>query len=140
MDKDTARTLRYHPNIREYMKYTNDGPVPLAMLAEVFGLDRIWIAKGIYNSANEGATAVRTNIFGKNFLIARIEDKPVDLQVATFALGIQWRPEGFPAPFAVERYDHHDKSKKAEVQEEQYFQDERIIATDLSYLIASSVA
>lgn len=138
MDKDTHRILRHHPVIRDYTKYTGAGPVPDAMLAELFEVDRILIARGIKNNAKEGDSASITNIWGNNFLLAHIRPA-VGLQTMTFGIGMRWAPEGFPAPFVVERYDHHDKSKKAEVVEAQYFQDEKIVAQDLSYLIAGTL-
>lgn len=139
IDKDTYRKLRHHPIIRDYVKYTQAGPVPDSILQDVFEVDRILIGRGIYNGAKEGATASLVNIWGKNCLICHVNPSAIDLETATFGLGIQWQPEGFPAAMAVERYDHHNKSKKTEIIEAQYFSDERIVASDLAYLIRSTV-
>lgn len=140
MDKDTHATLMYHPEIRDYVKYTGAGPVTDAALAQVFRVDRILVARGVYNSAAEGATASISQIWGKNFLLCRIDPMAASLQTKTFGLGMQWTPEGFPAPMAVERHNGGDPSKKIEVLEAQYFADEKIVAPDLAYLIKSPVA
>src|SRR3990167_1099212 len=125
VDKDTRKILRHHPGLRDYMKYTGQGPIPDAMLAELFDVDRIVVARGIYNSALEGATAVKANIWGNVMVLAHVNPAPIGLQTATFGLSMSWQPEGFPGAMAVERYTHHDKSMKAEVTEAQYFADEK---------------
>lgn len=138
VDKDTYRILRHHPVIRDYVKYTGQGPVPDQMLRDVFEVNEILVARGIRENAIEGGTASLTNIWGNNFLLAFVRPG-VSLQTATFGLSMRWQPEGFPAPFVVERYDHHDRSKKAEIIEAQYFQDEKIVASDLAYLINTTI-
>lgn len=139
MDKDTYRKLRHHPLIRDYVKYTQAGPVPDSILTDVFEVTNLIVARGIYNGAKEGATASLVNIWGKNALLCVVDPAPMSLEVATFGLSIMWRPAEFPSPMAVERYDHHNKSRKTEIVEAQYFEDERIVAPDLAYLIASTV-
>jgi hypothetical protein len=124
--------------LRDYIKYTQSGPVPTNLLKEVFQVDNYWVSRGIYNAAKEGQTASLVNIWGKTFLLARVV-APQGLQTATFGLGFRWTPEGFPAPFGVERYPHHDRSRKAECIDSQYFQDEKIVGKPLSYLIKDPV-
>lgn len=138
LDKDTYRILRHHPKIRDYVKYTGAGAVPDEILRDVFEVERLLIGRGIFNGAKEGATASMQNIWGNNALIAHVRPA-AGLQTATFGLAMRWRPEGFPAPMAVERYDHHDRSAKMEVVEAQYFQDEKIVARDLCYTITGTL-
>jgi hypothetical protein len=138
VDKDTDRILRFHPVLRDYIKYTQSGPVPTNLLQEVFQVDNYWVTRGIYNAAKEGQTASLVNIWGNTFLLTRVTP-PSGLQTATFGLGFRWQPEGFPSPFAVERYPHHDRSRKAEVIDSQYFQDEKVVAKNLAYLIAEPI-
>lgn len=139
MDKDTYRMLKIHPVIRDYAKQTIPGPVPDTVLKELFEVENLWVAKGIRNTANEGATATFSNIWGNNFLLARIDRRPVSLKTATLGLGMRWQPEGFPAGMAVERYRDGDPSTKKEWIESQFFQDEKIVASDLGYLISTTL-
>lgn len=139
MDKDTYRILRFHPEIRDYAKYTNAGPVPISVLQEVLEVDQLFIASGIKNVAPEGQTASLVNIWGNFLLMAHINPNAVGLQTMTFGLGMNWQPEGFPAEFAVERYDHYDPGVKAEIVAAQHFRDDKIVAKDLGYLINNTL-
>jgi hypothetical protein len=134
IDFDTLVILQHHPAIRDYVKYTQEGAVPVSQLLSLFRVKRFAIAEGIKNGAKEGATASMTNIWG-NFAALAVVNPGVSMQTKTFGAQFNWRPEGFPAPMVVERYPHHDKSTKQEVQEAQYFADEKVIARDLCYVI-----
>src|SRR6185436_8618349 len=50
------RTLRSHPDIADRIKYTQVGIADEAMLASLFEVDNVVVARGIYNAADEGAT------------------------------------------------------------------------------------
>lgn len=138
MDYDTWVTLRTHPVIRDYAKYNNDGPVPDPVLAQVFRVNELMVAQGIFNSAKEGATASMQNLWGNTFFLAHLEP-PAGLETRTFGLGYRWQPEEFPGPMVVERFDHHDKTKRVEIQQAQYFQDEKVVAKDLGYTIRTTL-
>ena len=139
IDYDTFKILQFHPVLRDYIKYTNEGPLNINHLKAIFDVAEIHVGDAIYNTAKEGAAGSMSNIWGNSFLLYRKEANPTGLQVATFGGALRWTPEGFPAPFAVEVYDHHDKSKKAENVDSQYFQDEKIIGQDLSYLFTDTL-
>ena len=138
IDYDTLIALQHHPLIRDYVKYTQSGPVPLTEIMALYRVKQVLVASGIYNSAKEGATAVMTNIWG-NFISLLHVQPAVTMETATFGLAFQWRPEEFPAPMVVERYPHHNKSRKLEIQEAQYFQDEKVVARDLAYTITGTL-
>jgi hypothetical protein len=48
------RVLRVHPDIADRIKYTQIGIADEALLANLFELDRVVIARAIYNAAEEG--------------------------------------------------------------------------------------
>jgi hypothetical protein len=139
LDYDTFRILQFHPVLRDYIKYTNEGPLNMEQMKAIFDVKDILVGDGIYNSAKENATANLNNIWGNNMLLFRREANPTGLQIASFGGALRWTPEGFPSAFAVEIYDHHDKSKKTENVDSQYFQDEKVIAQDLSYLFTDTL-
>lgn len=139
LDYDTFKMLQFHPVLRDYIKYTNEGPLTMEHLKVLFDVGEINVGDGIYNTAKEGATGTMSNIWGNNMLLFRKEANPTGLQVASFGGALRWTPEGFPAAFAVEVYDHEQKSKKVENVDSQYFQDEKIIGQDLSYLFTGTL-
>lgn len=138
IDHDTHMIVRRHPKILDMFKYTKGGMATMDELKEVFEVDNILIAKGIKNNQLAGATASITNIWGNNVLIARIQPG-LSLQTATFGLTMRWQPSGIPAPMQVSRYDDPDPGKKVEVIEASVYQDEKVVAKDLSYGILSAI-
>lgn len=50
------RVLRNHPDILERIKYTQRAIIDEDILANIFGVDRYIVARGVYNTAKEGQT------------------------------------------------------------------------------------
>ena len=50
------RTFRTHPDLVERIKYTTTGLISNEWLAQMFEVERVGIARGVYNAAEEGAT------------------------------------------------------------------------------------
>ncbi len=138
MDKDTFMVVRRHPALLDLYKYTAGGQLTDAQLAATFGVQNLWLATGIVNRAVEGATASIVNIWGNNVLMARIIPG-TSLETATLGLGFRWTPAGIPAPMQVVRYADPDPGKKTDVVEVGYYQDERVVAASLGYLIGSTL-
>lgn len=135
-DWDTMALLRINARLLENLKYTENGLVPDAALANYFRVQRILVGQGIQNNAHEGATASLTNIWGSNTILAHVSPARGRM-TTTFGLQFRWRPEGFPGPSVVQRYDHHEKDRMAEVLHAQYFCDEKIVAPDLAVLMVN---
>lgn len=51
-----ARSLRLHPDITDRIKYTQIGVAEESLLASLFKVTNLVIARGVYNAAQEGAT------------------------------------------------------------------------------------
>lgn len=138
IDYDTMMTLRRHPLMLDMYKYTQGGEVTDAQIAAVFKVQQILIGNGIKNNAVEGATRSITNIWGNNCILARITP-PTGLKTATLGLGFRWRPDGIPSDMQAVRYNDPDPGKKVEVIEAGYYQDEKIVASDLGYAITGTL-
>lgn len=139
MDWDTMQIIRQHPDLLDMYKYTSGGEVNDSQLASVFQVSKILVGRAIKNTAAEGATATNTNIWGFNVLLAHT-GPAVGLQTQTLGMRFEWRPAGFPAAFSVERkIDSGAGSRKVEIIEAGHFQDARIVARDLGYLISSTL-
>jgi hypothetical protein len=139
LDWDTHKILRRHPALLDLFKYTEGGLVTDAQMRETFGIGRILISDAIYNAGVEGGTASITNVWGNNCLLAYVEPGAPSLRTATFGLGFRWTPEGIPAPMQTRVYDDPDPGKKVEVIEVGYYQDEKIVAAQLAYLIGNTL-
>lgn len=140
IDKDTYRIARRHPMILDQLgiKFTTGGFATDAQLKEAFEVENLWVARGIVNR-NPGGTSSIVNIWGNNVLLAYVDPNPQGVEVTTFMVGFRWQPEDFPAPFQAVTYDDPDPGRRTEYVEVGYFQDEKRVARDLSYLIAATL-
>lgn len=138
IDEDTLAIVRRHPVLLDHFKYTAGGLLGLAQLAELFSVETILVGQGIKQNAVEGGTSSLTNLWGNNALLCRVEPA-ITMETATFGLAYRWTPPGVPTAFQVERYPNPDPGAKAEVIAAGYYQDERIVARDLAYLISSTL-
>lgn len=136
VDEDTYQVLRRHSKILELYKYTSGGLLEETAIAAALGVTRILHGRAIRNWAPEGAVGSYTSIWGNNAILAYV-GPGTGLQTATLGLQLRWTPEGIPAPFQVFRYDDPDPGKKVEVVECGYYQDEKVVAKALGYIMVA---
>jgi len=63
------RYLKQHPDIVDRIKYTSPNVPTEQILAQLFGLDEVVVAKAIKATNNEGETAAYTRVHGNNALL-----------------------------------------------------------------------
>ena len=150
LDWDSYQAVKRNANLIEYYKYTQ-GPSPSdgsgflsdQALVNVFGIERLLISRAVKNTAAEqvnvgSATFTSGNVWGNTCLLAHLSP-PTGMQSRTFAVRFRWQPTGFRGPFQVATgTEDQPGSRHIEIVEAQYFQDERIIAPDLAYVIQTS--
>ena len=139
MDYDTYKTVRRHPVLLDMYKYTQGGLVNDAELQAVFGVDQILVSNAIRNAALENATASLVNIWGNNFLLCHVSKQPTGMRTATFGLAFRWLNPDLPTPWGVRVYNDPDPGKRIEVCEASYFQDEKVVAAQLAYLVNATL-
>ena len=139
LDYDTHQTVRRHPVLLDMYKYTQGGFVNEAELKEVFNVGRLIVADAIRDASTEGQAASMVNIWGNNALLCYVNPAAPGMETATFGLGFRWTPEGIPAPMQARVYDDPDPGVKAEVVEVGYYQDEKIVAAQLAYLVGNTL-
>ncbi len=120
-------------------KYTQGGLLNDAELRECFKIENLIVSRAIRNVAPEGATASITNVWGNNALLCYIDRSAPSAQTATFGLGFRWQGEDLPAPMVASVYNDPDPGKKIEITEVGYYQDEKIVARELAYLIGNTL-
>lgn len=138
-DADTFAILQRHPQMLDLYKYTEGGLVPKNSIAAAFQLDDIHVGDGIVNDNAEDGTASFSNIWGNNFILAHVEPG-MTMKTRTFGLRFQWTNPLLAAPMAVKR-DQFTKAgeEHVEVVEVMHYQDEKVVARDLSYGILSTL-
>jgi hypothetical protein len=136
--------LLLHPDIIDRVKYTQraDGATLEAALADILlgsRGGRYFVGGAPKQNAGEGlptSASSMTFIWGKTCSIFYVPAAP-GKNVPSAAYAFRWKPAGF-SDFVVETKD--DDDIKARLKRVNYFQDERITASQLIYGLASAVA
>lgn len=115
---------------------TGQALVTDAQMLEAFNVDRILVARSMKNNANDGQVGSYTSIWGPTCLLARVEPSAPSMQTATYGLSFRWTNPDLGQPMAVTTaVEDGAGSRKVEVLEGGYYQDEKVIARDLAYYI-----
>jgi hypothetical protein len=68
--------LRNHPDVVDRIKYTQGQPVSEEILARLLGIERVLVAAGVKNSAQEGLANSSDFIAGNNALLVYAAQAP----------------------------------------------------------------
>lgn len=139
IDYDTMVTLRRHPVLLDMYKYTQGGQLADAQIAEAFRVSRILIADSIKENAKEGGTSSMTNMWGNICGVFHVEPATTMEDVMTFGQTFRWTNPQLGVPFAVSVYNDADPGKKVEIIDASYYDAEKVVARDLSYLINNTL-
>ena len=108
INKPIFRALGLCPALIDRIKYTNPnvqlGQVPASLLAEYFGVDRVLVAGGVYNSANKGLDAAISRIWSSSYAMLCITSSGgMDLREPSLGRTFMWTQDS-PSPVVVESY------------------------------------
>ena len=132
--------LRNHPDLVDRIKYTAQGPVTPALVAALFGVDEVLIARAVENTANEGAaTATYDFTHGKHALLTFSQPRP-SLLMPSAGYNFTWRgiSQGLGADVGISRF-FIQRLKTDRVEGESAF-DMGVVASDLGYFFNGAVA
>jgi hypothetical protein len=142
MGRQVWSQLKNHPDLVDRVnRGQTSGPAQalLANFAELIEVDEVMVARGIYNSAAEGAADAHSFIFGKHFLLMHVADSPGRYTPSagyTFA----WR--GFSganvAGTRMKRFERRSTSSRRVEIESAY--DQKLVSADLGSIIINAVA
>ncbi len=139
IDEDTFQIVRRHPDLLDMFKYTSGGELNEDQIKSVFRVKKLLIGSAVQENALEGGTTSMTNIWGNNCLIAFVGPS-TGMRSQTLGLRFVWPAPGFPAPLAAHtRREAGAGTKNVEYIQAEHYQDEKLIATDLGYLIATTL-
>ena len=137
MDWKTARILRYHPVLLDSLGYKDNRPGGLTdeEIARALGIQKIFVAQAVYNSAKEGQSDSLAAVWGKNIVLGVAPDRAMPYQVS-LGYRLQLRGQG---PRKVYKYaiDNPPESTGILVEDEY---DYLIANAGAGYLIKDAVA
>lgn len=136
---DVWSVLQDHADFLERIKYTQRGIVTTDLLAAVLGLDRVVVAWGVQNTANENATGSYDFIFGKNALLVHSASSP---SILTPSAGYTFSWNGYlgagPQGNRIKRFRMDDLNSDRIEGEMAY--DQKLVAADLGAFFEDAVA
>lgn len=134
-----AARFKRHPDVIKYIRGAGDnvggGSVTEQQIANAFELEKVLVGKGIKNTADEEAPGTYADIWSTSAILLYVAQVP-SLMQATHGMTFWWQPEGFPGRMATER--RRDDDIKAEIVETHTFQNEKVTAPELGYLIVGT--
>lgn len=136
---DVFRQLRHHPDLVDRIKYTSSNNITADMMARMFEVDRVLIAKAVKATNNEGATGAYSFTFGKNALLTHVAPSP-GLLTPSAGYIFSWNgvSGGIGTTIGTSQFRmEHLKSERIEA--EMAF-DNKVVASDLGYFFSAAVA
>lgn len=136
---DVFKALKNHPDVVDRYKYTSSEVVTEAMLARLFGVERLLVAKAVKATNNENETGAYDFVYGKSALLCHVAKSP---SILTPSAGyvFAWRGVSgmYGATVGVKRF-RMEHLAADRVEAEVAF-DHKAVATDLGYFFSAAVS
>jgi hypothetical protein len=136
---DVFRQLKNHPDLVDRIKYTSSQTITTDMLAAMFDIPRVMVAKAVKATNNEGATGAYSFAYGKGALLCNVATNP---GVLTPSAGYQFSwtgvSGGLGANIGTSSF-RMESIKATRVEAEMAF-DNKVVANDLGYFWSTIVA
>ena len=124
--------------IVDRLKYTHAevkrGDIPAELLATAFGVERVIVGKGRYNSAKKGQTAVLADIWDDEYAMLCVTSSVNDIKTPCVGRTFRWTKD-CPQNVMVESY--REEQKRSDIIRARQHTDEEIILTAAAYLLSN---
>jgi hypothetical protein len=136
---EVFRQLKNHPDLVDRIKYTSSQTITTDMLAAMFDIPRVMVAKAVKATNNEGATGAYGFAYGKGALLCNVATNP---GVLTPSAGYQFSWTGVSGGLGanIGTSSFRMESLKATRVEAEMAFDNKVVASDLGYFWTSVVA
>lgn len=133
---DVWMKLKYHPDVREQLKYTGgNGNISEgsfgSFLKDFFNLSEVLVGSAVMNSADEGQSASIADVWTKDAWLMSRTPSPTLMQ-ATFGLTLS------DVPRQVDTY--REETHLSDVVRQRYSYDQNIMDEALCYLVKAAIA
>lgn len=133
----TFKALKHHPDIRDRIKYTSSENVTTALLARLFEVERVMVAKGIKATNTKGATAAYSFIHGKHALLCYSAPSPAP-ETPSAGYTFVWDGIGNGGGIGMDAFDIR-RTKTRRVEGEMAWAN-KVIGADLGYFFNGAVS
>jgi len=133
------RKLKNHPDLVDRIKYTSSNVITEDMIARMFGVDRVLVAKSVKATNNEGATGAYSFNVGKSALLCHVAPNP-GLLTPSAGYTFAWNGVSGGLGQSIGTSQFRMESIKATRVEAEMAFDNKIVGSDLGVYFASVVA
>lgn len=137
--KQCYDALIRHADIIDRIKYVQKGVVTVDLLASLFDVANVYVGKSIKNTGTENLADSFSDVWGTNTVLGHFAPANTDGRNPSLMYGFRWTNPLFGAPMAVEKWDDPDHRNFTNLRV-QYYQDEKIAAPELGYLLSACVS
>jgi len=136
---NTYSVLKNHPDFVDRFKYTSADSIGPDLMARILEVDNVFIMKGVYNAAAEGASASYAQIGDKDALLCYVAPQ-AGLMTASAGYNFVWTGVGggLGTSTAVSRFRmDHLRSDRLEIESAWDF---KVVGSPLGYFFSNAVA
>lgn len=133
------RQLRNHPDLVDRIKYTSAQTLTVEMMARLFDVERVLVARAIKATNKEGATGAYAFTHGKHALLCYTPAAP-GLMTPSAGYIFAWRGVSGPMSQTIGVSKFRMEHLKSDRVEAEYAFDNKVIGNDLGYFFSSCVA
>ena len=133
------KQLKQHPDIIDRIKYTSSENVTVGLLARLFEVERVLVCRAIKNTAAEGRTTSMSFVQGKSVLLCHVAQTPA-LLTPSAGYTFYWTgaSDGLGQNIGISSW-REQKTRSTRI-EAQMAWDNKVVASDLGYFMATAVA
>jgi hypothetical protein len=136
---NTYSVLKNHPDFVDRFKYTSADSIGPDLMARILEVDNVFVMKGVYNSAAEGASSSFAQIGDKDALLCYVAPQ-AGLMTASAGYNFVWTGVGggLGTSTAVSRFRmDHLRSDRLEIESAWDF---KVVGSPLGYFFSNAVA
>lgn len=127
---------RRNSNFRSFVQGLNNGGGNLSreQIRQAFEVDRLLVADGFYNPANENQTATFSNYFPADAVMAYYAPLAPSREEPSFLYSFRWVNPQLGTPMAAMRHEYESRTRVEGI-ECQYYQDEKITGSEYGVIL-----
>jgi hypothetical protein len=140
---NVARYLKHHPDLRDYTKAGSSDARPnlvnMELLARIFEVERVFVARAVVNTGLEGETASYSFVHGNHALLCYSAPTP-SLRTPSAGYIFAWRgiSRGLGETMGIKRF-RMEELESDRIEGQIAFAD-KLVASDLGYFFSGAVS
>lgn len=139
MGRQVFAALKNHPEIIDRIKYVSDEVPTEQLIARLFGVDRLFVARSLINTAKEGQAETLAYNYGKSILLTHSAPNP-GLLTASAGYTFSWDGVSDGAGLSIGTTSMRLDTLRATRIESQSAWSNKVIAADLGLFINNIIA